>query len=375
MRENIRKWLFLIVSVGILTFGGCCLLLLPQSDFSESENRYLTKFEPITLKGFLDASVQENLTNASNDQFLGRDTWMKFATACKRAIGNQDAGGVYFGKDGYYFERVMDSDISVHRYENNLQYVEKLAENTSIPTSVLLAPSAGTVLGELLPANAVLYDADNLYEIAQRQLKEVSLLNIKDALRQEAENGEQVYFKTDHHWTTYGAYQAYAAYCRAEGMEPKARDSFGIFNASDAFYGTLYSKAPGFWTKPDKLCMPKEPAVEQVIIDGKEQGSIYVQDKLQVKDKYGVYFGGNFGNVTIRTGSESKKKLLIIKDSFANSFVPYLTEAYGQIQMLDMRYDNESVQSQIQEFEPDAILVLYEMSNFAQDMNLFKILK
>lgn len=378
--------LFFVVTTALLAVCGCLLFLLPQRAYSENENRYLTMFQPVSLSGFMDGSVQKNLSDGANDQFLQRDLWMKFATELQRTAGFQDIGGVYFGKDGCYFERVLDSDISKSRYANNLRYLEQFAVKHNVETTLLAVPSAGIVRKDLLPENAVLYDAGVLYEQAGQLLQHVTLLDIRPQLEMKSRTS-QVYFKTDHHWTMEGAYQAYAAWCNMHGTAGKELSAFSPECVSRAFFGTLYSKAPAFGAEPDVFMLPQKTADAEVLVNGKKADGIYQWEKLETKDKYGIYFGGNFGKVEIirqdgkavsdgkKADGSVEKKLLLIKDSFANSVVPFLMEHYNKIIMLDLRYYNESVAELLQKEQPKEALFLYEISNFTQDMNLFKILK
>lgn len=359
---------------------GLALFWMPQKPFSETENRCLATFQKASVSGFLDTSLQDNLTKGANDQFAGRDIWVKLSVELQRAFGAGDAGGVYFGKDGYYFERILDSQISGSRYLNQLRYLDQFGIKSNTKVTFLPVPSAGTILTDKLPEHAVLYDADKLYRQAEGSLAHVDLLDIRPWLLKERERSP-VYFKTDHHWTMEGAYQGYAAWCSRKGLTPKPLAFFEPKVQSGAFYGTLYSKAPVFQAKPDRFLLPMNISESEVLIDGKSTDNkcykcgIYDWEKLDTKDKYGVYFGGNFGRIDIHTGSKNGKKLLIIKDSFANSIVPFLMQHYETITMLDFRYFQESALELIQSEHADEVLALYEMSNFAQDINFFKILK
>lgn len=379
---KISKIIFFIASCFILAIGGILLFALPQDTFSEDENRYLTSIQLPTLSGFMDASMQENLTDGANDQFVGRSLWVKISTALQRAVGFQDIGGVYFGESGYYFERLLDSGLSKSRYLNNLHCVEQFASLYNTKTSFLPVPSKGVILKNFLPANAVLYHADSYYKLADKQLEHADLMDIRKLLETGARNS-QMYFKTDHHWTMDAAYLAYTAWCSTYGKKSAPLDAFAPTCASKSFYGTLYSKAPDFNVQPDFLFLPSKLPNAVVNIDENTVGSIYDQDKLDSKDKYGVYFGGNFAKVHIQMENkkdvQNKKtnshKLLVIKDSFANSMVPFFMENYDEIIMLDFRYYNEPVSMLMETEQPDDTLILYELSNFAQDMNFFKILK
>ncbi len=243
--------------------------------------------------------------------------------------------------------------------------------------TAMLVPSPATVLRDKLPCHAVLYDDALLYKEAGEILTSGSLLDIRGAL-QEASKTEQVYYKTDHHWTLAGAEVGYRAYCETVGRKAYDRESFDVREISDSFYGTLYSKALDCDAQPDVMSAAQSLPAVAVQCDGREQKGIYDTRKLGEKDKYAYFFGGNYGEVIIRSreeGTEKQPKLLVIKDSFANSMIPFLLQDYSEIRMLDMRYFKASVAGYLKKFQPAEILVLYEMSNFAQDKNLNKLMK
>lgn len=377
-----KSYLIYFILLIILTgFPGILLFYLPQRTFSENENRYLTTFSPVSIAGFADHTLQENLTKGASDQFWNRDLWVKSATSLRRLAGFKDSGGVYFGKNGYYFEQLLDSQISQNRYESNLRFLEQFALEYDIPVTFLPVPSAGTILQNLLPDHAVLYDDGVLYEKAGSLLRQVSLLDIRNDLILKSRSA-QVYYKTDHHWSLEGAYTAYAAFCKKNEIIRKPFSYFSPVCTSQEFYGTLYSKAPLFHVQPDELYILEKIPDASITIDSRKAESLYDYSKLETKDKYGVWFGGNFGKINIRmsasdTGSSSRdiRRLLIFKDSFANSLVPFLMPHFDEIIMLDLRYFNDSLHSLMQERKPSRLLVLYELGNFAQDNNLFKILK
>lgn len=367
--------IFFILTILVFTLNGILLFALPQRTYSENENRYLTTFQTPSVSSFFDTSMQQNLTDGANDQFAGRDLWMKFATTLQRAAGLQDIGGVYFGKNGYYFERVLDSHLSQARYSNNLRCIEQFAQSYDTDVRFLPVPSKGSVLKDLLPVNAVLYQSDRLYIQARQILQQAGLFDLRSLFAQKKQ-AYQLYFKTDHHWTMDGAYQAYTAWSELHNHTAAPLAQFVPECASNSFFGTLYSKAPDFHTQPDLFFLPSKIPEAVVIIDGHSLDTIYNLDKLETKDKYAVYFGGNFGRIDIQMkNSQANKTLLVIKDSFANSLIPFLMTDYTQITMIDFRYFNKSVSDLVQEIHPDETLILYEISNFAQDTNFFKILK
>ena len=161
------------------------------------------------------------------------------------------------------------------------------------------------------------------------------------------------------------------------GAARMAKQTCRLRASSRCFYGTLYSKAPDFSAQPDSFFLPSNLPDARVFVNSEKTVSIYDRSRLESKDKYAVYFGGNFGRIDIypEESSQADRTLLIIKDSFANSLVPFLLSHYSQITMLDFRYCNRPLSELMQEIHPDETLVLYEISNFAQDRDFFKILK
>lgn len=388
------KWLYVLLVTGVLAAGGAAVFVLPQQSYSEMENRYLTKLPHISAEGIFSGEVQRDLTEAASDQFPLRDQWTQAAATSQYLLYHREIGGVYVGKDHYLFDKVLNSDLSEDNYRINLGYVTALKKTTDADVSVMLLPSPGTVLKEKLPTRAVLYDPKP-YEALGEQLCEadsVRWIQTWDALERAGRDGlTDIYFHTDHHWTTNGAYVGADTYLRTQHIQIEQQDSFNVQEVSDDFYGTIYSKAAGIpVARADTFELPKA-LPEQLVVeadsapgdavgaDGKKSmpklSGIYDLSKLEMKDKYAVYFGGNYGKITVKNPeAQGEGSLLIIKDSFANSMAPYLLDHYEKITMIDLRYYNESVPKLVAGGW-DEVLVCYEMSNFIKDRNLFKLIR
>lgn len=388
------EWLYVLLVMGALAVGGAAIFVLPQQSYSEAENRYLTKLPQISADGILSGEVQRALTEAASDQFPERDRWMRIATTSHYLFYHREINGVYVGKDHYLFDKIVDSDLSEKNYQTNLGYVTALKANTQADVSVMLIPTPGTVLTEKLPTRAVLYDPAP-YEALGEKLCEadsVRWVQTWDELERVARNSfDDIYFHTDHHWTTYGAYVGASTYLQAQGIRIKEQECFGVKPVSDSFYGTLYSKVAGLpnaradilelpQTLPENLIIEADAAPADALgADGEKTMpkliGIYDPTKLEMKDKYAVYFGGNYGKITVKNPqAEGKGSLLVIKDSYANSMVPYLLGYYDKITMIDLRYYNESMPELVAEGW-DEVLLCYEMSNYIKDRNLFKLIR
>ena len=372
-----KKWqesIYPIVVIGGLFVAGVSLLVFPEKDFSELENRYLTKFPEWTIEKIGSGESQKKLENAATDQFPFRQDWIKLATGWKKSLGRTCINGVYLGKQDYYFEQVLDSQISEKQYELNLAILEAFKEQVSGPFTVMLVPSPGKVLEDYLPEQGVLYEDETWIQREQEVLGDSSV-NIKPLLQAEAKKG-QVYFRTDHHWTLYGAFLGYRSYYEHMGKTYEEYNEFSPQLVRNDFLGTLYSKVLERKPKKDLFYLLEDiPQSIKVTIDDRETETIYEMDKLKQKDKYGVYFGGNHGYVKIENQeATSEDTLLLLKDSFAHSMTPFLMRDYKTILLVDLRYYNESVFDLLQQYPKAEVLVLYERSNFAKEENLRKLM-
>lgn len=372
-KKSILQGIYVVGIIGCLTIAGIYIFVGKTKYFSEQENRYLTTLPEISWKGITDGSVQEQLDKFASDQFPFRNQWMELSTALEKGMGNRCINGVYLGKDGYYLEQVLNSDISQTRYENNLTMLQQFLSKGNGKKAVMLVPSRGCILKDKLPNGAVMYEDATLYEKGYSMLQH-SWIDLRADMQQAAKE-KQVYFRTDHHWTLQGAYTAYTVLEKQWREKITPYESFSPTEVSKDFLGTMYAKVLEKNPKKDCLEVPKAlPQNLKVTCDGEVRQSIYEEEKLQGNDKYAVYFGGNYGIVEMENPQAKGGTLLVIKDSFANSFVPLLTENYKKIVMLDLRYYNLSVQKVLEENAGADILVLYEMSNFAKEGNLHKLL-
>ena len=379
------KWWYRIyfgMTAGILLLFGGMIVLTPNRTFSDNENRVLTSLPTFHLQDFLSGNYQENLEQAADDQMICRDQFTALAANMMRNLGYRDIGGAYLGSGQTYLTKTTADDIDMFQYMENLRYVEYLSGEYPEKVSLMLVPSAGTILKDHLPKYAPFYHADSMYRAAEVVCDTTNVLDLRKAMQLQneilkSENlDSEVYFRTDHHWTLPGAYQGYAVYSTANNREPQEYQKFQPEKVTDAFYGTLYSKVLDRMAKPDVMyAVSDAEQTTSVVCDGKKRKSIYDPKKLDTKDKYAYFFGGNFGEVRIQTKAEKAGTLVIFKDSFANSMVPFMLQDYEEIIMIDLRYYRESIAAYLEGLEDPEILILYEMSNFAQDANLVKLSK
>ena len=357
-----------LIAIAVILLGlSIASLVLPDRDFSPNENRYLQQAPRLNTDRIFSGRFTEEAEKYESDQIALRDVWMGAASSLQRMAGKQDIGGVYLGRDGYYFARLTEDDFDQATYDRNLRAVRTFFDDhADLNCRVLLAPTPAAVLSELLPANAPVYDTALRHEQLAQTVGEDRVIDARTALSAL----DQPYYRTDHHWTTEGAKAAYEVWCGATGHTYR---DIPLTPVTDTFRGTLYSKVLLPDSAADTISLAEGVSVRSVDCDGAVTDTLYDRSKLAEKDQYAVFFGGNWAKVTIDTGANTGRKLLLVKDSFANAFVPFLTEEYDTITMLDLRYFAESVPELMAEEGITDVLVLYEMSNFAADRNLFKL--
>lgn len=380
--------IIIIVFIGFFVLISGASLIIKDREFSPNENRYLAETPELSWDNILSGKFQDGLEDYLRDQVCFRDGWITVKTGIQKACGDTDIGGAYVGKDGYDFEKITPEDVDEKQVDRNIKAVEDyfmMASETidKQKLSFLLVPTSGLVMQEKLPKNARIFDQAKYIDQVQKAMKDYNFVDVRDTLMDH--NDEYIYYKTDHHWTSAGACLAYDVWSERTGGEVETEDGLVKNVVSDKFRGSLYSKILDADSAYDEIWtygLQKDDAFGSkdctVTIDEKQQlDSIYDDEMLQKKDKYAYFLSGNYGQVHIQnqkaTSKAKGKNILIIKDSFANSFVPFVTQDYENIYMVDLRYYNGDMKSYLQEHNITDVLVLYNISNFISDRNLHKL--
>jgi hypothetical protein len=361
-RDRITIAVFLIL-LGGLALGTLCL---PKKTYSELENRYLADEPEFTLRSLLSGTFMTDTDTYLSDHVVGKDALIFLKTGIERLEGRTLLQGVYY-KEGSYFQHY---DPSEKEMAQTLTKWETWADAAKGKTEfyVLPVPIGSEIYPEKLPAFAAEEkQAETFARIKNRFEGKAVVLDCRERL--EGQKDAYLYFRTDHHWTMEGAYYGAAEFLAAQGKEVAPLSAFEREVLSRDFYGTLYSKAPSLSARKDELIHYTLPGVScQVEVEGSGQISegYLFPEKLEGKDQYGVFFGGNYGRVTIRNTSEpadyaGEGKLLIIKDSYANCLVPFLIPFYKEIDLIDPRYYIWDIGELIQNGEYAAVLVLQEV--------------
>jgi hypothetical protein len=358
-------------------------LLAPQKSVSVTENRELAAMPALTAESIFSGKFSDDLEGYLLDHFPLRDMWAGLGNAADAAFGKTDNGRVYFGEDGWLFS--MD-DIDAGQLDINLGYIRDFIADVSreyhgIAFSALLAPASWSVAGDMLPPLAPVEDEGRAMRMAGEALGGAApVCDPTEALSGAFRSGEYVYYRTDHHWTSRGAYIAYRAWAEPYGLVPLDESDFDVHTVSETFYGTNASKAGLPWTAPDRMevfMRKNAPPVRMTVESGKNGGeprvsaSLYDAGFLAERDMYAYFLGGNNPVVTIDTDGADAGTLLVVKDSFAHSFAPFLTAHFSRVILVDPRYYRDGFARFFRENDITDVLFLYSATQLASDRNLF----
>ena len=354
-------------------------LVKPDREYSEFENKYLTQRPEFTLASFLNNEWTSKYETYLNDQFVLRDDWITLKSICESMLLKIENNGIAYGADDYLFEKftTLVGD-SLAQFERNVGYEKTFIDTygETVPITFTIIPNAYMILPEKLPEGLTQVDqAAYTAPIYEAVGDKAQVVDFTGALT--AHKDDYIFYRTDHHWTTLGAYYAYATYAESLGMEPVALDSLSGIEVPD-FYGTYFSKAKKFDAVADTITY--YPIADAgVIIDGQEADGYYDLSKFEVRDKYAAFLRGNNGYTVIKSGvreapeGQEPSKILVIKDSYANSFVPFLLYNFDEVHVVDLRYSAVSMKELLSTENFDQVLLMYNFMNLVTDTNLYKL--
>lgn len=375
-RSKIGKYIPAVVFLIFIYGMALWFLFSPKTDYSSSEKRYLQKFPDANVEKVLSGEFGSEFETFFADQFPQRNTWVGLNAYTALAEGNNGASGVYNCKNGYLINKPVSTDNNL---DKNVGAVVDFAKTIDAPTTVMLVPSTGYIADDVLPTFHDKYnDDEDISKISSTLSKEkIGFVDLRERFKSEYKNGSQLYYKTDHHWTTKGAYTGYQELCKALGITP-IDDSTLKKDSYPDFYGTTYSSS-GFWlTPPDNIEIWSNPNnssknISVKITEGaniKTSGSMYFTDHLKEDDKYPVFIDGNHALTEITNTNAKNGTILLIKDSFSHSLAPFLAENYSKVVLVDLRYYKESVSQLVSTYNPEQVVVLYGIDNLATDTDI-----
>ncbi|MDE6728778.1 MAG: hypothetical protein K2J80_12700 [Oscillospiraceae bacterium] len=387
----------LMIGLFALTLCGVSLttLILPKKSMSENENRTLAKMPTVVNDKKLESaknpadvwnSIKWKYINNRNgeafkddfetylcDHLAGRELWVKSSNTIQKFSGKKEINGVYT-VDGRMIQTFKQYDADI--VNNSINAMNAFADRfPDKQMYLMLAPTAQGFFMNKIPSYAGLLSEKSFIDDCYKKVKGISTIDCRSFLASNAD--DYIYYRTDHHWTSLGAFCAYQSAAKVLGYAAYGFGSFNIETASSSFRGTLYSRTLDDSISPDSIeyytLTKNEPTVKMTCINGTEiteYDSLYVRDFLDQKDKYSSFTGSNAPVVKIETNVDNDKSLLIIKDSYAHSLVPFLSKHYSRITMVDMRYISTDLNMLINMKDYSQVLFMFNVISFAEDSSL-----
>lgn len=346
-------------------------LVLPDRQFSEQENRYLQMRPEFSFKSLFSGDYTSKFETYTTDQFTFRDEWITLKAASELALGKQENNDVHLCENGTLIEGFKRPENSV--LDSNMSALNTLVGNTDAKVYFALIPDKSDLYSSLLPKNA---PNDSEKEVIDYCYGQSNATNVYMYSALSAHKDEYIFYRTDHHWTSLGAYYGLSALAESMGLPCPALDSYTDRHVvSEEFYGTTWSSSGFSWVDPDTMEIfvnaPESLKVTSYPQGSPVEGKLYDFSFLEKKDKYSMFMGGNCPMHVIETGNEDKPSLLILRDSYTDSLIPFLLDDFSEIHVLDLRYYRASLKAYIEQNDFDNVLVCYSVSNFCSDSNIF----
>lgn len=368
---KIRKVLICLLCIGILSLSAY-LVFSPKKDYSENENRYLAKFPALSPGTVLSGEFTDSLSDWLADHFPQRDFFVGLKSGVEIASGRKCINHIYVAEDDYLIEP-YDKPQNTERITDTLTRFYEKIDTDRIDVNLMLVPTAVTIYSDKLPAYAPSCDQlETAYAIYDAT--GIPAIDCTQCLLDGAAQG-QLYYRTDHHWTTWGAYQGYLAYCGAKGLKPVALDSLTAQTVTEEFAGTVYSKINDYGHRKDSITVytnPEDILTVTYLDTGEVTDSLYNLAYLEEKDKYSLFLNNIHPLIVIENGAAaSQDELMLIKDSYANSMVPFLAHHYRRIYVFDTRYYRDGPSSFLADHEAITdILLLYNLNTLDGDTGI-----
>lgn len=339
--------------------------------YSQMENRILAGKPDFTKNTFLSGEFSADYEEYVTDQFIGRDKWVEIKTRMDITFQKKDINGVYLGKDGYLIEQHKPEDYSRQQEVKKAVLLQNLVEEWD--ARVMLVPTADNILTDKLPDNASYYDETGLLKQVRELVGERNYVDVYSIL--EEHKNEEIYYRTDHHWTTLGAYYGYQAWAESVNHYIYPYETENMTIVSDDFQGSLHSKVPVIDTRDQILYFPEtaDRKVSVIYDNHTVTDSLYEERRLDTKNQYGFFLDDNHAFVEIQTSYYNGKTLFLIKDSYANSMIPLLMPYYQTIYVVDLRYYNGKLSDLMTSCRPEKpgyemdVLILYNCVHFMED--------
>ncbi|MDW7657418.1 MAG: DHHW family protein [Bacillota bacterium] len=373
MRHSWSIKLLILAFAVYLGLLGADLFIRPDVVFSEQENRYMELRPVFTWQDLVSGRYGRQLELWMTDQIAGRDQWVGYKAELMRLIGFKENRGIYFGRDQYLIQKFSrPAEDELQEVIQGILHLQQLLPD--IPVIFLLAPTSAAIYPDKLPKLATTDDQTAFIEAVRASLSDaVTFVDVLLALQQKS--NEAIYFKTDHHWTMRGAFYAWQSWQHQSGQPVPSFEDYQIEHVTQSFFGTSFSRAGLYRLQPDmiEVFRPNQAVPVKVSFGNSDKirDSLYNETFLSKKDKYSYFLDGNHPLLVIRTERPDRmtddRRIMVIKNSYANCLIPFLTRDYDEIHVIDLRFNQSNLAQYARDNAIDEILYLYDVIGFGND--------
>ncbi len=350
-------------------------LALPDKEFSENENRYLTDFPQFSVEALLSGKYIASVESYLQDHFPMRDFFVSGKAEAELLLGKDQNNGVYFGEGGYMIEQFFSA--SEEELDKKIQYINSfIAKLEDVDVHFTLAPSSNLVNGDKLPSDRPDDDIQAVLDYINGKVNG-EIVNLSKALVN-INKVQELYFKTDHHWNTYGAYYAYCEIMVSMGHTPIALSEYEKVVLAEDFKGTMLSQSGFFFAGGEEFAMLQNKNQAELVVSyiatGVVTDTLFSDGYLTEKDKYAYFLDGNHPLITVENANAPiDEHILIVKDSYANIMVPYLADSFSKVTIVDLRFYQGSISEYVASEGVSDVVILYNIDGFQEDTGIYKL--
>lgn len=358
MKNRLSNLLTIFLFCGFLLCTLILYLLLPKESFSENEKRYLSAYPAVSWDAVSSGVWGSEVETYLADHIPGRDFYVGLNAYFDLYTGRQSSKDIWV-VDGRLVEApTAENDAKINA---NMDIITSFAADIGRNIDLMLIPSAGWATGK-----SEYKDDEIITQIHSAASEQIHAIDMISTFR----NRPELYFSTDHHWNSAGAYTAYQRYMEQLGRDYTSEEHFRKEVAAQ-FQGSTYSRS-ALWLTPSEDLELWYGSDSLIVTNGESSEShhgVFYPERLSEADKYTVFLDGNHSIVRI-VNPDASGKILVIRDSYTNLLGCFLAESYGEVVLLDLRYYKQQVSQLVQEENFDTILICYSLSNFLTDTNL-----
>lgn len=367
MNPRLDQKITVLLFCAFLAIMGVLYLFLPKQDFSQLEKRYLSDAPRLSRETVIEGDLMDDTADYMADHMPFRDFFVGLHAYYELLSGRQATKDIYVA-DG---DRLVEAPVIWKQVtaERNMAAINGFSELVNVPVDMMVIPSAGWAAQNLVRGMSDAYMDEHIIKDIYAMADETVLTHsVTDVYY----GREDLFYRTDHHWNSLGAWNGYKQYVQSLGLPYREADAFSV-ESVDGFHGSTYSRS-GLWLVPDEPIALWHGS-EHVIVTNAENDTphegVFYRERLEEADMYTVNLDGNHSLVRLENPDAlTDETLLVVRDSYSNSLGTFLTETFRTVILVDLRYYRQPVSELCAAENADRVLVCYSIGNFMTDTNI-----